>query len=114
MHDYPKGAITNEKDLFFHLLGQPLYHVHGLGESSYLTEMVEVRNLHTNEYGSRIVEYYNAVHQYSTTCHLADCNIGAHHNQHYLFRHRQDADAYLQFAKEHTPGIRPRGTPIHI
>lgn len=113
MHDYPKGALTCEEDLLFHLLGQTLYLVHGLGESSYLTEMIEVRNLHTSKYGARIMEYYNATHRYSSTCHLADCNIGAHYNQHYFFRNRQDAEDYLQVAKKHTPNPR-RTSQLHL
>lgn len=114
MHNYPKGALTCEEDLLFHLLGQPLYLVHGLGESSFLTEMVNVRNLYTYNEKSRIFEYDNEVHGYSSEHHLADCNIGAHHNDHYLFRHKEDALNYLAYAKKHTPSIRRRGAPIHI
>ena len=110
-HKYPFGAIESEKPLVMGLLGQTLYGVHGLGSSSWLTEMRNVRNLHTTESlfgheGFRAVEWtYHDEDLDSHSC-LGDFNIGAHHNHHYLFHDRRDAEAYLAWAKENTPEIK--------
>lgn len=103
-HRYPFGAIENEGPLLFGLMGQTLYGVHGLGPSSFTTVMSNVRNLTTNTSGFRCIEY--DVNRPKDTlrsgCCLGDFNIGAHHNAHYIFHNREDADAYLAWAKENT------------
>lgn len=106
-HKYPFGAIESEKPILMGLLGQTLYGVHGLGSSSFLTEMRNVRNLHsTKNSGFRAIEWtYSDEDLDSRSC-LGDFNIGAHHNHHYLFHNREDAEAYLAYAKENTPEIR--------
>lgn len=97
----PKGAITSEKELLFALLGQPLYLVHGLGASSYMDELHNVSNLHSiDKY--RVFDYVNIEYGYTTQCFLGDCNIGSHHNDHYLFRNKEDACEYLRYAKIYT------------
>lgn len=106
MKDIPKGAITSEKELLFAFLGKTLYCVHGLGTDSFVTTMVEIRNLHSNSSGQRIFEYTDLHYGYDTECFLGDCNIGAHHNHHYLFSNEDDANAYLFYARKHTPGMR--------
>ena len=88
MHKYPFGAIESEKPLLLGLLGQTLYLVHGLGSSSFLTLMEDVRNLHTTASGFRSLDYTNATnpnHTYETSGCLGDFNIGKHHNDHYIF-----------------------------
>ena len=111
VHKYPFGAIESEEPILLGLLGQTLYGVHGLGSSSYLTVMSNVRNLHTNGSGFRAIEYdvhssysMGAAHK-SSSC-LGDFNIGHHHNDHYLFHNRADAEAYLAWARENTGEIR--------
>lgn len=111
-HEYPTGAIRNEDELIFGMLGRTLYGVHGLGRQSFLTVMVNVRNLHTtpggfSKEGFRKIEYTDCSSDESwdtDTC-LGDFNIGNHHNNHYLFHFRKDAEAYLAKAKENTPDI---------
>lgn len=113
-HKYPFGAIESEEPLLLGLLGQTLYGVHGLGSSSYLTVMSNVRNLHTSVFsdgspGFRRIEYTDVTHENdpwdNTSC-LGDLNIGEHHNQHYLFHQREDAEAYLAWALENTAEIK--------
>lgn len=109
-HRYPFGAIESEKPILFGLLGKTLYGVHGLGSASFMTEMKNVRNLHTNGSGFREIEYdvdssYNSDTFKSSGC-LGDLNIGHHHNDHYLFHDRADAEAYLEYALHNTPGIK--------
>lgn len=109
MHKYPFGAIESEEPLLLGLLGQTLYGVHGLGSSSWLTVMENVRNLHSTEMsGFRAIEYTDVTRdeRWDTSCCLGDFNIDAHHNHHYLFHTREDAEAYLAYALEHTPEIR--------
>ena len=108
-HKYPFGAIESEQPLLMGLLGQTLYGVHGLGSSSWLTVMENVRNLHTVEFkymggSARFFEYTDVTHgdPWDTTSCLGDFNIDAHHNDHYLFHQREDAEAYLAWAKENT------------
>ena len=106
-HTYPPGAIEDEKTLMWALLGQTLYSVHGLGKQSWITEMLNVRNLHTNDSDFREIEFDEVSHYLpvialsSSSC-LGDLNIGGHHNDHYLFSKREDAEAYLAWAKIHT------------
>ncbi len=102
MHKYPQGAIQTEDDLLFHLLGKPLYHVYGLGKQSYLTEMMNVRNLHTVSGGIRLFDFDENRLGYTSSCYLGDCNIGSHHNDHYIFRQRKYAENYLEYAKHNT------------
>lgn len=113
-HKYPFGAIESEEPILLGLLGQTLYSVHGLGSSSWLTVMNNVRNLHTSVFsdgstGFRVLEYTDATregdHWDTSTC-LGDLNIGAHHNHHYLFHCREDAEAYLAWALANTAEIR--------
>lgn len=102
----PKGAITNIKDLMFAFLGQTIYHVHGLGKDSYIITMEDVHDLHyEGDKKYRCFDYYNVEYDFKSQCFLGDCNIDAHHNHHYLFRHREDAEAYLEYAKTHTRSI---------
>jgi hypothetical protein len=109
-HKYPFGAIESEQPLLMGLLGQTLYGVHGLGSSSFLTVMQNCRNLHTSVFsdgspGFRRIEYtYDDA--WDTGCCLGDFNIDAHHNQHYLFHNREDAEAYLAWALANTAEIR--------
>jgi hypothetical protein len=111
-HKYPHGAIEDETGLLFAMLGRTLYGVHGLGKRSFLTVMENVRNLHTtpSDYGDgfRKIEYtgISGNESWETSSCLGDYNIGHHHNQHYLFHLREDAEAYLEWAKENTPKIR--------
>lgn len=109
-HKYPFGAIKSEEPIILGLLGQTLYRVYGLGSSSSLTVMENVRNLHTSKAaGFRVLEYTDATRAdspWDSSCFLGDINIGAHHNHHYLFHDRADAEAYLAWAKENTPEIR--------
>ena len=112
-HKYPYGAIESEKPLLFGLMGQTLYAVHGLGTKSYIHEMQNVRNLHTIADGSRVIDYeYQSTYVggiRETHLHLTDFNIGEHYNDHYIFHTREDADAYLSWAKKNTrdpdPGL---------
>jgi len=109
-HNYPFGAIESEKPILFGLLGKTLYGVHGLGSASFMTEMKNVRNLHTNDSGFREIEYdvdssYSSETFKSSGC-LGDLNIGAHHNDHYLFHDLADAEVYLAWAKVNTPEIK--------
>jgi hypothetical protein len=101
MNNVPKGAITTDKELLFAFLGQTLYLVHGLGPNSFLTEMANVHNLHNID-RFRAFDYTDKDGKYETQCFLGDCNIDAHHNDHYLFSKREDAEAYLEYAKKHT------------
>ena len=106
MSEVPKGAITDVKELMFAFLGQTIYLVHGLGSNSFITTMDNVRNLHyEGEQKYRCFEYYHTEHDYNSQCFLGDCNIDAHHNNHYLFRHKEDAEAYLEYAKSYTRSI---------
>jgi len=110
-HKYPFGAIESEEPLLLGLLGQTLYGVHGLGPSSYLSEMRNVRNLHTVEFeymggSARFFEWTYPDEDLNSSSALGDLNIGSHHNHHYLFHNREDAEAYLAWAKENTPGIK--------
>ena len=109
---FPYGAIENERPLILGLLGQTLYAVHGLGESSYITAMYNTRNLHTNGSGFRAIEYdtdstYSNERWKSSSC-LGDLNIGAHHNDHFLFHCKEDAEAYLAWARTNTLSINER------
>ena len=102
-HKYPYGAIESERPLLLALLGQTLYGVHGLWSSSFLTVMENVRNLHTSTDGFRRINY--DCHSgtgilFESACCLGDFNIGHHHNRHYLFHDRADAEAYLARALE--------------
>lgn len=101
VYEYPLGAIETEVQI---LPGQTLYGVHGLGSSSFLTVMENVRNLHTNSLGYRKIEYTvgDRDDPWDSECCLGDFNILHHHNQHYLFHNRKDAEAYLAYAKENT------------
>lgn len=108
-HKYPFGAIESEEPILLGLLGQTLYGVHGLGSSSWLTVMQNVRNLHTSVFsdgstGFRRIEYTDVTHgdPWDNTSCLGDFNIDAHHNDHYLFHQREDAEAYLAWARENT------------
>lgn len=110
-HKYPFGAIEDEKAILLNLLGKTLYGVHGLGKSSFLTEMRNVRNLHTVDFkliggSARFFdwEYHDGL---KTNSSLGDFNIGAHHNRHYLFHNREDAEAYLAWARENTEAPEP-------
>ena len=110
-HEYPCGAIQSESSLLFGLLGQTLYAVLGLGTRSYIHEMQNVRNLHTIYNESRVIEYdyqsdYSGAIR-ATELHLSDFNIGAHYNDHYIFHTREDADAYLSWAKKTTRDPKP-------
>lgn len=105
-HQYPFGAIENEGPLLFGLMGQTLYSVHGLGARSFITMMSNVRNLSTNNSNFRRIEYdadYSGNNWKTSLC-LGDFNIGAHHNDHYIFHNREDAEAYLAWAKVNTAG----------
>ena len=112
-HKYPYGAIENEAGLLFGMLGKTLYGVHGLGSKSFLTVMENVRNLHTTTFydGSpdfRRIEYTDVRYDngsWVSGCCLGDFNIGKHHNSHYLFHNREDAEAYLAWARKHTAEI---------
>lgn len=114
VHKYPFGAIESEEPILLGLLGQTLYGVHGLGSRSFLTVMSNVCELETIELshslGSvRKMAYTDVTRDgdpWDNDCCLGDFNIGAHHNNHYLFHDRADAEAYLAHAKEHTPEIR--------
>ena len=103
----PKGAITDVKELTFAFLGQTIYQVHGLGKDSYLITMEDVHNLHCEggQEKFRCFDFYNVEYDFKSQCFLGDCNIDAHHNQHYLFRHKEDARAYLEYAKIHTRSV---------
>ena len=74
--------------------------------------MDNVRNLHTikSDYseGFRAVEYTDTTSKdpWDTRLCLGDYNIGTHHNRHYLFHLREDAEAYLKWAKVNTPNMR--------
>ena len=113
-HKYPFGAIESEEPILLGLLGQTLYGVHGLGSNSFLSEMSNVRELKTVELqytgGSiRKMSYTDTTRSgdpWDTECCLGDFNIGAHHNCHYLFHNREDAEAYLLWAKENTAEIK--------
>ena len=112
-HNYPYGAIESEQSLILGLLGQTLYGVHGLGSSSFLTVMRNVRNLHTTPFidgsqGFRRIEYtvVNRGDPWESGRCLGDFNIGHHHNNHYLFHNREDADAYLAWALLNTDEIK--------
>ena len=107
-HKYPFGAIESEEPILLGLLGQTLYGVHGLGSSSFLTVMENVRNLHTNSSGFRKIEYTvgDRDSHWDSSCCLGDFNILHHHNDHYLFHNREDAEAYLLWAKENTAEIK--------
>lgn len=112
-HKYPFGAIESEQPLLLGLLGQTLYGVHGLGSSSWLTVMGNCRNLHTSVFsdgstGFRRIEYTvgDRDDPWDSGCCLGDFNIGQHHNDHYLFHNREDAEAYLAWAKENTAEIK--------
>lgn len=109
-HKYPFGAIESEEPLLLGLLGQTLYGVHGLGPSSFLSEMRNVRNLHTvkfehSSYSARFFDWTYPDEDLNSSSALGDLNIGAHHNHHYLFHNREDAEAYLAWARENTPAI---------
>jgi hypothetical protein len=114
-HKYPYGAIENERGLLFGMLGKTLYGVHGLGSSSFLTVMENCRNLHTSVFsdgspGFRRIDYTNADkdRSWDSGCCLGDYNLGAHHNKHYLFHNRADAEAYLAWALKNTTEIKKR------
>ncbi len=102
-HPYPKGALTSEKDLFFARFGQLVYAVHGLGANSFMHELHDI-TLALDEEPKRL-HYCKNDRNYKningSIC-LADFNIGAHHNNHYLFRFEEDALAYLIYAKQNT------------
>lgn len=114
VHKYPFGAIESEEPILLGLLGQTLYGVHGLGSSSFLTVMSNVRDLSTVELSYtggtiRKMAYTDVTREndsWDTDCCLGDFNIGHHHNDHYLFHNRADAEAYLAWARENTGEIR--------
>lgn len=114
VHKYPFGAIESEEPIVLGLLGQTLYGVHGLGSSSFLTVMSNVRNLETIKLSYtggtiRKMAYTDVTREndpWDTDCCLGDFNIGAHHNHHYLFHNREDAEAYLLWARENTAEIK--------
>lgn len=116
MHKYPFGAVESEKSLLLGLLGKTLYGVHGLGSNSFLTVMENIQNLHTNS-SFRCIEYTDATNPndtYETSCCLGDFNIGAHHNDHYIFHTREDANTYLAWAKINTGNLKKyRGSFLH-
>lgn len=109
-HNYPTGAVEDEKMLMMSLLGQNLYGVHALGENSFLTVMNNVRNLHNCPFTAyRVIEYTDITRPrdpWESSCCLGDFNIGSHHNKHYLFRTLADAEAYLQWARNNTSQMR--------
>lgn len=111
-HKYPHGAIEDETGLLFGMLGRTLYGIHGLGKQSFLTVMENVRNLHTtpSNYGDGFlkIEYTDSSgnESWESSACLGDFNIGHHHNHHYLFHFREDAEAYLEWAKVNTSRIR--------
>jgi hypothetical protein len=115
-HQYPKGAIESEAAVREILAAvwpysedEPtvtVYYVHGLGSSSYTTEYVLGRNSQIKENNIGVFIQLDWLKEYSRDFALADCNIGSHHNHHYLFANAEDAEAYLEYAKVNTPNIR--------
>ena len=112
-HKYPFGAIVDEAQLQTHL-GETLYSVHALGADSFLTVMYNIHNLRTGNAGFRNIDYnYTRSENRLTgldetgTSHycLGDFNIGEHHNDHYLFYHKDDAEGYLEWAEANTENI---------
>lgn len=116
-HQYPKGAIQTEA-AFREILAAvwpysedkpsvTVFYVHGLGSQSWTTEYVIDRNAEIRENHVGLFVETNAFNnRESRSFSLGDCNIGAHHNHHYLFADADDAAAYLEYAKANTPDIR--------
>ena len=100
VHFYPQGAIQTNNELNRYA-GCILYAVHGLGSHSFLSEY----KIHPQA----VVEYDDDPSYKIATMALVgdrqmfcpgDCNVEKHHNQHYLFYNKEDADAYLAYAKQ--------------
>lgn len=107
-HEYPFGAIETIEALAA-LKGKTVFHVHGLGASSWLTEYQDIGEPLAEEPSPDILVVYGTVdNEYakegwvrSRFC-PGDVNITSHHNSHYVFHVKEDAEAYLHWAKENT------------
>lgn len=97
-HFYPQGALQTVEQVFA-AYGQTAYLVHGLGGSSFTNEL----RIGTPKYDKRNdIWAVGDENDYRNKFCMGDVNIGKHHNHHYLFLNREDAEAYLAYAKVNT------------
>lgn len=112
-HQYPQGAVQSVETIRELLArvwvygSQPetVYFVHGLGSQSFTSAYEFGRNSKIAENHIGISVRTNGLREHSEGFFFADANIGGHHNRHYIFLNKADADAYLEYAKLNTPDI---------
>ena len=104
-HFYPEGALQSELEVLQNA-GNTLYFVHGLGSSSFMIEEKVVAGQRNISYAGDAQIVYKEGLLSNNRIFLGDCNIGKHHNHHYLFVSKELAEKYLAWAKTNTPGMR--------
>lgn len=97
-HFYPQGAIQTVEEANRYV-GHTLYAIRGLGSSSWMEEELPTGYAYSSTSNSHIMP------DKGMGIFLGDRNIGCHHNQHYLFHNKPDAEAYLAYAKTQTREI---------
>lgn len=105
--NYPIGAVSTENDLLMMMLAGEVYKVYALGKSSVIRHYTKLRDLRKDSDGARVFtfsEQLSTYGEFSENCYLGDCNIGAHYNNHYLFRRIEDAQAYLEYVTRRNIG----------
>lgn len=105
--NYPYGAVQNHEALRFLIAQQtPLFVVHGLGECSYLTEIgcgVSIEDERLENLKTTITKLNTrGGKSYCDYVCLADVNIDENCNNHFMFHEKEDAEAYLKWAMDHT------------
>jgi hypothetical protein len=104
MHFYPQGAIQTHQELNT-AAGCTVFYVTGLGSSSFMEELT-IHPKAVVERSKYDIDTIACVSPNSRSYFCpGDANIVKHHNKHYVFWNKADADAYLEYAKTHTAEI---------
>jgi len=109
--EYPAGAVQTIEEALKLQIGQDAYIVHGLGRQSFLSHYKIIKpEFHSLSFPQRWAIFFKARYadekKLTTSFSLGDCNIGAHHNHHFLFLELELAEAYLAHAKVNTSDMR--------
>lgn len=101
VHFYPQGAIQTVEQLFA-AYDQQAFKVYGLGVHSFLQEVTVPAMIYNGG-----IDCWFGGDRFGDRIASGDLNIGKHHNEHYLFLNRADAEAYLAYAKTQPQHHRP-------